>query len=199
MNFVESLKMAGQTLLANKLRSSLTMLGIIIGNASVIATIGIGEGAQTFVSEQVSSLGTNLLFIVPGSPDAQRRPVRPPQTLTLADAEAIAQQVPGVDQVAPQLNGSELISYRNRNMSAAIYGITPELLPVRNFAVAQGRFIDELDLRRTQKVVALGSEIAEQLYGNVDPIGEILRIRNTSFRGGGGDGTQGVDFWHQPG
>ena len=182
MNVVESLKMAGQTLLANKLRSSLTMLGIIIGNASVIATIGIGEGAQTFVSDQVSSLGTNLLFIVPGSPDAQTRPVRPPQTLTLADAEAIAQQVPGVDQVAPQLNGSELISYRNRNMSAAIYGITPELLPVRNFAVAQGRFIDSLDLRRTQKVVALGSEIAEQLYGNVDPIGETLRIRNTSFR-----------------
>ena len=110
MNPFESFKMASQTLIANKMRSALTMLGIIIGNASVIATIGIGEGAQNFVSDQISSLGTNLLFILPGSPEAQTRPVFPPQTLVWDDAKAIAEQVPAAQAVAPQLNGSELVS-----------------------------------------------------------------------------------------
>lgn len=181
MNIVESLKMAGQTLVANKLRSSLTMLGIIIGNASVIATIGIGEGAQTFVTDQVSSLGTNLLFILPGSPEAQSRPVFSPQTLVLEDAEAIAEQVPAVERVAPQLNSSELVSYRNKNVSALIYGTTPDLLQVRDFDVARGRFISELDVKRNQQVAALGSELAEKLYGNTNPVGQPLRIKNATF------------------
>ncbi|NER05952.1 MAG: ABC transporter permease, partial [Okeania sp. SIO3C4] len=99
MDILESIKMATTTLLANKVRSSLTMLGIIIGNASVIAMIGIGEGAQKFVNNQVNSLGPNILFIMPGSPEAQRQPVYPPQTLVLADAEAIASQVPTVKEV----------------------------------------------------------------------------------------------------
>ncbi|MDC0831794.1 ABC transporter permease [Geitlerinema sp. CS-897] len=181
MNIVESLKMAGQTLVANKLRSSLTMLGIIIGNASVIATIGVGQGAQRFVTEQVSSLGTNLLFILPGSPEAQSRPVYSPQTLVWEDAKAIAEQIPSVSKVAPQLNSSELVSYRNRNVSALIYGTTPELLSVRDFDVAQGRFINDLDVKRNQQIVAIGSEMAERLFGETNPIGEPIRIKNATF------------------
>lgn len=181
MNTFESFKMAAQTLVANKMRSSLTMLGIIIGNASVIAMIGVGEGAQKFVSDQVSSLGSNLLFILPGSPEAQSRPVFSPQTLVLEDAIAIAEQVPAVQEVAPQLNSSELVSYRNKNVSTLIYGTTPELLSVRDFDVARGRFLTDLDLKRNQQVVAIGSELAEQLFGNANPLGEQIRIKNVSF------------------
>ena len=181
MNFLESVKMASKTLVANKMRSSLTMLGIIIGNASVIATIGMGEGAQNFVGQQVESLGTNLLFIVPGSPKAQTRPVSPPQTLVLADAEAIASQVPSVKAVAPQITGMQRITYGNTNQSTTVVGVTPEFLTVRSFDVAQGRFITDLDLRRNEQVVALGADVAETLFGNTDPIGQQIRIRNVSF------------------
>ncbi|MCT7961428.1 ABC transporter permease [Laspinema sp. D1] len=181
MNFLESVKMASKTLVANKMRSSLTMLGIIIGNASVIATIGMGEGAQNFVGQQVESLGTNLLFIVPGSPKAQTRPVSPPQTLVLADAEAIASQVPSVKEVAPQITGMQRITYGNANQSTTVVGVTPEFLTVRSFDVAQGRFITNLDLRRNEQVVALGADVAETLFGNTDPIGKQIRIRNVSF------------------
>jgi putative ABC transport system permease protein len=181
MNFFESLSMASQTLIANKMRSALTMLGIIIGNASVIATIGVGEGAQNFVSDQISSLGTNLLFILPGSPEAQSRPVFPPQTLVWDDAKAIASQVPAVKEVAPQLNGSELVSYRNKNLSSSIYGTTPELLSVRDFDIAKGRFISDLDIKRNQQVVAIGSEVADRLFGLQNPIGEQIRVKNASF------------------
>jgi len=181
MNFLEALQMAGRTLIANKLRSGLTMLGIVIGNASVIATIGIGRGAQTFVEGQVSELGSNLLFILPGSPEAQRRPVFSPQTLVYEDALAIAEQVPLVDQVAPQLNSSTLVSYRNRNVSTLIYGTTPEILPVRDFDVEKGRFISELDLKRSQQVVAIGSELAQRLFDGKNPIGQKIRIDSVFF------------------
>ncbi len=174
--------MATTTLLANKMRSSLTMLGIIIGNASVIGMIGIGEGAQSFVNDQVNSLGPNVLFIIPGSPEAQSRPVYPPQTLVLADAEAIAEQVPSVEEVAPSLNGSELITYRGKNASASLIGATPEYLSVRSFDVARGRFISDLDLKRNEQIVALGSEIAEQLFGNEDPLGKQVRLKDTSLQ-----------------
>ncbi|WP_449418597.1 ABC transporter permease [Phormidium nigroviride] len=182
MDIIESVKMATTTLMANKLRSSLTMLGIIIGNASVIAMIGIGEGAQKYVSEQVNSLGPNLLFVIPGSPDAQRRPVVPPLTLVLADAEAIAQQVPSVEEVAPTLNDSQLVTYRSNNASSSIIGTTPQFLSVRSFDVAKGRFITDLDLKRQENVVALGSEIAQRLFGDVQPIGKYVRIKNNTFQ-----------------
>ncbi|KDR56909.1 MULTISPECIES: ABC transporter permease [Oscillatoriales] len=182
MHIVESIKMSSATLLANKMRSSLTMLGIIIGNASVIAMIGIGEGAQTFVENQVNSLGPNVLFIVPGSPEAQRRPVYPPQNLILEDAIAIAEQVPSVEAVAPSLTASELISYQSRNASGSIIGTTPEYMTVRSFDIAKGRFISDLDIQRNEQVVALGSEIAEQLFGNEDPIGKQVRLKDITLQ-----------------
>jgi len=182
MNLFESLKMSSATLLANKMRSSLTMLGIIIGNASVIAMIGIGEGAQSFVNDQVNSLGPNVLFILPGSPEAQSQPVYPPQNLILEDAEAIAEQVPSVEAVAPSVTASELMSYRSKNATASIIGTTPEYLTVRNFDVARGRFITDLDIKRNEQVVALGSEIAEQLFGNEDPIGKQVRLKDITLQ-----------------
>jgi putative ABC transport system permease protein len=182
MDIFESITMATTTLMANKLRSSLTMLGIIIGNASVIAMIGIGEGAQKYVSEQVNSLGPNLLFVIPGSPDAQRRPIVAPQTLVLKDAEAIAQQVPSVKEVAPTLNDSQVIAYRSNNASSSIIGTTPQFLSVRSFDVAKGRFITDDDLKKQTNVIALGSEIAERLFGDVEPIGKYIRIKNNTFQ-----------------
>ncbi|NER32864.1 MAG: FtsX-like permease family protein [Oscillatoria sp. SIO1A7] len=182
MDFLESAIMAGKTLTANKMRSTLTMLGIIIGNASVIAMVGIGEGAQEFVRQEVESLGTNLLFVIPGSPKAQRRPVARPQTLVWDDAKAIATQVPGVKAVAPQLAAQERAVYSNRNISTTLIGTTPEFLPVRNFNIARGRFFTELDLKRNEQVAALGSDVAETLFGDTDPIGQQVRLKNLSFR-----------------
>ena len=182
MDLLESIKMAGTTLVANKLRSSLTMLGIIIGNASVIAMVGIGQGAQRLASEQFETLGPNLLFIVPGSQQTRSTTLNLPKTLVLADAKAIANQVPSIKEVAPQINSRLLVTYRNRNTKTAITGTTPEFLVVRNFDVARGRFITNLDLERNKQVVALGADVAEKLFGNSDPIGQTIRIKNASFQ-----------------
>lgn len=171
--------MAVSTLLGNKMRSSLTTLGIIIGNASVIATIGIGEGAQKFIAKEVNSLGTNVLFILPGSPEAQSRPVYPPQTLVVSDAEAIASQVPSVTHVAPMLTDSQLVSFRGKNASVSITGTTPDILIVRSLDVGTGRFISDLDWQ--QQVVVLGSEVAVKLFGDRNPVGETVRLKNISM------------------
>jgi putative ABC transport system permease protein len=182
MDFQESIKMAATTLVANKLRSSLTMLGIIIGNASVIALVGIGQGAQRLASEQFEALGPNLLFIVPGSQETRRTTLDMPKTLVLEDAQAIANQVPSVQQVAPQINSRLLVTYRNRNTNTAVTGTTPEFLSVRSYDVARGRFITQLDLDRNNQVVALGADVANKLFGSSDPIGQTVRIKNASFQ-----------------
>ena len=182
MDIVESVKMATTTLLANKLRSSLTMLGIIIGNASVIAMVGIGQGAQKLASEQFESLGPNVLFVVPGSRRSRNTTFDLPRTLVLSDAEAIATQVPSVKAVAPQINTQELITYRNKNSNSSITGTTPEFLEVRSFDVAKGRFITDLDVKRNNLVAVLGPDLATRLFGNTDPIGQSVRIRNVSFQ-----------------
>jgi len=182
MNPVESLSMATRTLAANKMRSFLTMLGITIGNAATIATIGVGDGAQNFVTAEIQSLGPNILFVRGGSPEADRRPVLPPQTLVLSDAFAIASQVPTVDAVAPELTSSERVSHRGNNISTTIIGTLPDYTRVRDFNVQRGRFIAPLDVDRLQRVAVLGSSLARQLFGQRDPIGQSLRVRNLSFR-----------------
>lgn len=141
MNFIESVKMAGQTLLANKIRSSLTAIGMIVGNASVIAMIGIGEGAQKYVGEQVQALGTNVLIVRPGLPNARRNTItNAPQTLVLEDARAIATQVPSVQGVSAELNSSEIVRSNNKNVSALIFGTIPEFLEVRSFDMQRAVF-----------------------------------------------------------
>ncbi len=177
----ESLRMATKTLVANKLRSSLTMLGIVIGNASVIAMVGIGQGAQRLAAEQFESLGPNVLFVAPGTGN-RNRTFEVPKTLVLADAEAIATQVPTVDKVSPQINTNKLITYRNRNKTSVVIGTTPNFLPVRSFDVERGRFIDDLDLQRSNQVVVLGPDVVDNLFSGGDPIGQQIRIQNLSFQ-----------------
>ncbi|HBB32624.1 MAG TPA: ABC transporter permease [Cyanobacteria bacterium UBA8803] len=182
MDLVESVKMAATTLVANKLRSSLTMLGIIIGNASVIAMVGIGQGAQKLAAEQFESLGPNVLFVLPGSREARQTTIELPKTLVWEDAKAIAQQVPAVAAVAPEINLRYLITYRNKNTQSLVTGTTPEFLSVRSYKVARGRFLNEIDLKRNNQVVMLGSELAKKLFGNQDPLGQQVRIKNVSFQ-----------------
>lgn len=182
MNIVESVQMAGNTLLSNKLRSVLTMLGIVIGNASVIAMIGIGEGGQKFVNKQLESLGPNVLFVLPGNQETQRVSREVPKTLILEDAEAIASQVPTVAGVTAELNTRQVVTYRNRNTDVNIIGTTPSFLVVRDFETAKGRFFTELDMKRSNQVVVLGADLAEKLFGNANPIGQQMRIKNASFQ-----------------
>lgn len=182
MNPLESVKMAGTTLLSNKLRSALTMLGIVIGNASVIAMIGIGEGGQRYVSKQLESLGPNVVFVIPGNQETQRISLDLPKTLVLEDAEAIATQVPTISEVTAELNGRQIVTYRNKNTNVNIIGTTPSFLTVRDFEVETGRFFTDIDMKRSNQVVVLGGKLADRLFGNVNPVGQQLRLKNTSFQ-----------------
>ena len=157
---------------------------MIVGNASVIAMIGIGEGAQKFVAGQVQSLGTNVLIVRPGVPNARRSSIASaPQTLIVEDAKAIATQVPSVQGVSAELNSSEIVRYSsNKNVSALIFGTIPEFLEVRSFEMAKGQFLTELDVKQSNQVVVLGSELAEKLFGNTNPLGEQIRIQNVSLK-----------------
>ncbi len=181
MEWSESISMAVKTLTGNKLRSSLTMLGMVIGNASVISMIGIGQGAQKLASEQFESLGPNVLFVSPGSSRAQQRTNSMPRTLVWSDAKAIAEQVPTVSGVAPQRQSQLQVVYGNTNKSALIMGTTPEFLTVRDFEVAQGRFITDADVAGSKRIAAIGSEIASTFFQGKNPIGERIRVRNISF------------------
>jgi putative ABC transport system permease protein len=181
MNLLESVKMAAAMLAANKLRTSLTMLGIIIGNASVIATIGIGQGAQKMATDQLQALGPNVIFIVPGSRKARNSTFNLPRTLVWEDAEAIVSQVPGIKAIAPEINQRQLVSYFSQNTNALLIGTTPDYRSVRDFSVAQGRFFNEIDLQRNKRVAVLGAEIADRLFNNRNPIGEKIRAKNITF------------------
>ncbi len=181
-NGLENAKMAIKTLAANKMRSGLTMLGIIIGNASVIAMVAAGQATQGFVTAEFEALGTNLLFITPG--DAQRGPLAgtiQANTLTLADAEAIAQEVLAVSAVAPQKNQRLRITQGATETQANITGTTPDYLTVRDIRIAQGQFLGPIDLQTNARVAVLGSATAQTLFGNQDPVGHKIRINNLSF------------------
>lgn len=182
MDLLESVKMAVSTLTANRLRSGLTMLGMIIGNASVIAMIGVGQGAQRYAASQFESLGPNTLFITPGTRQARQRTFEVPQTLVLDDARAIATEVPTVKAVAPQLQSQQRIVYANRNTTTLVVGTTTNFPVVRSYTLAKGRFFSEQDLKRNSPVVVLGSDLTDRLFGRQDPIGQEVRIKNISFR-----------------
>ncbi len=182
MNLQESLSMATKTLAANRLRSALTMLGIIIGNASVITMVGLGEGAQRFVNAQLETLGPNVLFIVPGSRETrQLGSLEVPRTLVLADAEAIATQVPSVSAVAAESSGRQLVTFRNRNANVNVVGITPAFLTVRSFEVANGRFVSDLDLSRSAQVAVIGGTLQARLFDNESALGQQIRVGGVTF------------------
>ncbi len=182
MDIFESVKMAVTTLTANRLRSTLTMLGIIIGNASVITMVGVGQGVQKLADQQFGSLGPNVLFVVPGNRNTRRTALDQPKTLVLSDAEAIATQVPTVAAVAPQISNRQIATYRGQNTYTSVIGTTPPYLSVRSFDVAKGRFLTDLDLKRDALVTTLGSDLAQRLFGDSDPIGQQVRMKNLSFQ-----------------
>ena len=177
----ETIGMALTTLQANRLRSLLTMLGIVIGNASVITMVGLGKGAQNLAEGQLSTLGANVLFVVPGRNDTRRQGIDSPKTLVLEDAKAIAEQVPSVRQVAPQITLSEVVQSGSLSATATVSGVTPEFLPVRSFEMAQGRFINANDLSGARMVAVIGPDLRDKLLPTGDAIGRQLRIRDQSF------------------
>ncbi len=179
---LEILIMAINTLKSNKLRSLLTMLGIVIGNASVITLVGVGRGAQNLAEEQLSNLGANVLFVVPGNNDTRRRGVAFPRNLVLKDAEAIKKQVPTIKRVAPQITSSEVIQYGSNSSSSSISGVTSQFLLVRSFEISKGRFITEQDSKSANNVVVLGPDLEKKLFSNSSSIGKDIRIKDQSFK-----------------
>jgi len=177
----ETVGMALATLKSNRLRSLLTMLGIVIGNASVITLVGVGRGAQNLAEGQLNTLGANVLFVVPGNNDSRRQGIDFPKTLVLEDAEAIAEQVPSVKRVVPQITLSAVLQAGSKSSTATVSGITPDFLSVRRFEVAQGRFIDKRDLDGARNVVVIGPDLREKLLPMGSAIGKQLRIRDQSF------------------
>jgi len=177
----ETVGMALNTLRANRLRSLLTMLGIVIGNASVITLVGVGKGAQNLAEGQLNTLGANVLFVVPGNNDSRRQGIDFPKTLVLEDAEAIAEQVPSVKRVVPQITLSAVLQSGSRSSSSTVSGITPDFISVRRFDVAQGRFIDRRDLDGARNVVVNGPALPETQFPAGSAIGRSLRIRDQSF------------------
>ena len=182
MPATETVRMALSTLRSNRLRSLLTMVGIVIGNASVITLVGVGRGAQGLAEEQLTNLGANVLFVVPGNNDTRRQGITRPKTLVLEDAEAIAEQVPSVKRVAPQINSNQVVQAGARSATSSIYGVTPEFVPVRSFEVAKGRFISAQDESGARAVAVLGSDLRTKLFPTGAAIGQQVRIGNQAFK-----------------
>jgi len=177
----ETVGMALTTLTSNKLRSLLTMLGIVIGNASVITLVGVGKGAQNLAEGQLSSLGANVLFVVPGRNDTRRQGIENPKTLVLEDAKAIEEQVPTVRRVAPQITLSDVVQSGSLTASTTVTGVTPAFLPVRSFEIAQGRFFSGSDLEGVRNVAVIGPDLKDKLMPTGSALGRQLRIRDQSF------------------
>jgi putative ABC transport system permease protein len=175
--FIEAL----QSLSANKLRSGLTILGIVIGVAAVIAMISIGRGAQNTITGSIQGIGTNLLFVFRGGSED----VRNPQPVTLGDAEAMADkfQAPSVEGVAPILQGTAKVAYGKESHTTEISGVTPDYSPVRNIKVTEGEFITEDQMLGQASVALIGPDTADKLFGRKEGVvGETIRIEGQPFR-----------------
>ena len=179
MSFVATLRVALAALRINKLRSALTMLGIIIGVAAVITMVAVGAGAQARVEDQIKSLGSNLIIILSGNftSGGVRMGSGSQLTITEDDAYALQREVDGVQAAAPMLRGSGQVVFGNNNWSTQIYGVTPEYLEARQWDLASGRAFDPSHVDGAAKVVLLGQTVARTLFGDSDPLGETLRIR----------------------
>ena len=177
-------RIALRALRVNKMRSALTMLGIIIGVGAVIAMLAVGTGASRQIAAQIASMGSNLLIIMPGSytSGGVRMGSGSQPTLTMDDAEAILKDCPAVAEAAPVLNGTAQIVYGNLNWATGVWGTSPGMLVVRDWPLAQGRSFTEEDVRSATKVALLGKTVVESLFGGMDPIDEIIRIKKIPFR-----------------
>lgn len=205
MTILESFRLALRSLMANKMRSSLTMLGIIIGIFAVIVLISIGRGLEKFVNDQFNAIGSNLLFVFPVTPGTSvaggRASTRGSQGLSDRDVAAMQDpfRAPDVAAVAPVLSRSGVITYGREEKSTSIQGVTPSYQEVRNIVLVEGSFITPEDIKAESRVVILGQSVIESLFRESEtPIGETVRINTVPFRvigllpetGGGSFGDQ---------
>jgi putative ABC transport system permease protein len=183
INIPSTVKISLRALRINKMRSALTMLGIIIGVGAVIAMLAVGTGASEKITQQISSIGSNLIIILPGSTTSGglRMGLGSQPTLTRDDADAIQRECPAVQEAAPVLNGAAQVVYGNQNWSTGVYGTTPNMLIIRDWPIATGRSFIEQDIRNATKVAILGQTVVENLFGNIDPIGQMIRIKKVPF------------------
>jgi putative ABC transport system permease protein len=183
MDFIQTLKIALRALRTNKMRSFLTMLGIIIGIAAVIAMMAVGSGASYVISQQIASIGSNIILVIPGSTTSGglRTGSGGAQTLTSDDVKAIMTECPSVGLAAGTVRTSSQVVYGNLNWSTVIMGGTPELFDIREWPVTAGRSITQQDVDSAGKVCLLGQTVADNLFGSADPIGSIVRIKKIPF------------------
>lgn len=182
MNIGQAVLEAMESLSANKVRSALTILGIVIGVAAVIAMLAVGAGAQNTITGSISGIGTNLLFVFSGNFQEE---VRNPKPLTMADAQAIADefQAPSVAAVAPVIQGQKEVSFGREKTNTTINGITPAYESVRNYTLLEGDFISEEHILGRASVAILGPETADKLFGHREGVvGETVRIEGQPFR-----------------
>ncbi|HTN67403.1 MAG TPA: ABC transporter permease [Burkholderiaceae bacterium] len=183
MNLLATLRIALKALRVNLLRSVLTMLGIIIGVAAVITMIAVGGGAQARIQDQIQSLGANLMIIIPGSTTASgvRLGAGANQNLTEDDAIAIANEVPEVQVAAPSSRSSGQLIAANNNWATQIYGVTPDYLEARDWPLATGRMFAPAEVAGAAKVAVIGQTVATQLFGDMDPLDQTIRVKNVPF------------------
>lgn len=183
--FWESVLIAFEGLKANKLRAILTMLGIIIGVGAVIAMVSLGLGMQEKVQNSIASLGSNLLIVSPGassSPGSVRSAAGSKITLTNQDAQAIAKEISGVKHVAPSVSSNYQLIYGSQNWNSTVQGATAELLAIRDFKIASGTFFTTSDESARARVAVIGQTVVTNLFGNVSPVGQTIRIGKAPFR-----------------
>ena len=184
MRFFEILRISFDALLRNKMRSLLTMLGIIIGVGAVIAMVAIGQGAQVSVDAQISSLGTNVVMVFPGATTrgGVMSGAGTGTTLTEDDGQAIKEQCPAVAYVSPQLRSGGQVVYGDLNWSTSLQGGSPDFFAIRDWRIDRGDLFTDQDVRAATKVCLLGQTVVQQLFQDEDPIGQTVRIRNIPFR-----------------
>ena len=183
MNLLESIIIALEGLSANKLRSALTMLGVIIGVGAVIAMLAIATGAREQTMQRIQQMGTNVLIIMSGQSraGAVRGGFGSSQTLTLDDAAALTEKCPSIVKSAPQVQTNLQVKYRNQNTNTQVTGVTPDFLDVRNYAVLDGKFFTAGDVKSMKKVATIGQTTAANLFGTTSPVGKEITIRGIRF------------------
>ncbi|MDZ4165961.1 MAG: ABC transporter permease [Smithellaceae bacterium] len=176
-------KISLRAIRVNKMRSGLTMLGIIIGVGAVIAMLAVGGGAREKIGEQIASMGSNLLIILPGATTSGgvRMGMGTTPTLTLGDAEAISRECPAVLEVAPSLGGVAQVIAGNVNWSTAVNGTTPGFMVVRDWPLESGMPFTDQDVKSATKVALLGKTVVDNLFGALDPVGQVIRIKKIPF------------------
>ncbi|MDA8104226.1 MAG: ABC transporter permease [Nitrospiraceae bacterium] len=183
INVPATIRISFRALRVNKMRSALTMLGIIIGVSAVITMLAVGTGARQRIGEQMASIGSNLLMVLPGSTTSGgvRMGAGTQPTLSTGDADAIQKECLSVMYVAPVLSGVAQVIYGNQNWSTGITGTTTSMLYVRDWPLSAGRPFTDEEMRSASKVCLLGQTVVDNLFGGINPIGQIIRIKNVPF------------------